>query len=171
MALRLFLLPLALLATACIAEAQTAENTEPSLELTGRVVDAGQILTPEFEERLTTKLAQLEADTQVQFVVATTPSLLGQDIETYSLNLANGWGIGSKERNDGLLLLVAANERRVRIEVGYGLEASVKDEEAAEIIATQMLPRFRESDYEGGIEAGVRALIYEVTPSELKEAA
>ncbi|MEL6486322.1 MAG: TPM domain-containing protein, partial [Pseudomonadota bacterium] len=97
--------------------------------------------------------------------------LTGKDIAAYSLDLANSWGIGSEERDDGLLLLVAPNERQVRIEVGYGLEASVKDEEAAEIIANQIIPHFRESDYEGGIEAGVGALIDEVTPFELKEAA
>jgi len=120
---------------------------------------------------MTATLAQLEVDTQVQLVVATTPDLSGEDIALYSLNLANAWGIGSEERDDGLLVLVAPNERRVRIEVGVGLEASVKDEEAAEIIASHMIPRFRESDYEGGIEAGVEALMDEVKPFEMKEAA
>ena len=169
--MRVLLASIALFATACVGEAQPAESAEPALELTGRVVDAGQILTPEFEERMTATLAQLEADTQVQLVVATTPELAGEDIAAYSLDLANNWGIGNEERDDGLLLLVAPNKRQVRIEVGYGLEASVKDEEAAEIIATQIIPHFRASDYEGGIEAGVDALIDEVTPIELKEAA
>ena len=168
---RVLLCTLALSAAACVAEAQPDEGRKPALELTGRVVDAGQILTPEFEQKLTRTLKRLEAETKVQLVVVTTPDLSGVDIATYSLNLARDWEIGSEERDDGVLLLVAPNERQVRIEVGYGLEASVKDEEAAEIIAVQMVPRFGQKDYQGGIEAGVDALIDEVTPSELKEAA
>jgi len=169
--LRLFSLPFALLATACVAEAQTTPSAEPTLELTGRVVDAADILEPEFEASMTQTLVQLEVDTGVQLVVATTPDLQGEDIAMYSLNLANSWGVGSEERDDGLLVLVAPNERRVRIEVGYGLENSVKDEEAAEIIASHMIPRFREDNFEAGIEAGVAQLVSEVTPSKLKEAA
>ncbi len=164
-------LPLVLLATACVAEAPPAERAQPALDLTGRVVDTAQILTPDFEKSMTATLSKLEADTQVQLIVATTPDLLGEDIAAYSLRLANIWGIGSEERDDGLMMLVAPNEQRVRIEVGYGLEASVKDEEAAEIIATQMIPRFRENDFEGGIAAGVDQLIEEVTPFKMKEAA
>ncbi|NQZ48432.1 MAG: TPM domain-containing protein, partial [Erythrobacter sp.] len=81
------------------------------------------------------------------------------------------WGLGSAERDDGLLLLVAPTERRVRIEVGYGLEASVRDEEASFIIQNEILPHFRSGEYEIGITAAVDALIREVTPYELKEAA
>ena len=144
---------------------------EPFLELTGRVVDAADIFEPSFEAALTETLAELEEDTLVQLVVATTPSLNGYDIADYSLQLARSWGLGDANRHDGLLLLVAPNERKVRIEVGYGLEASVKDEEASEIIREEMLPEFELGNFEAGVEAGVAVLVQEVTPVELKEAA
>ena len=92
-------------------------------------------------------------------MVATTPDLKGYDINDYSFELANAWGIGSNERDDGLLVLVAPNERRVRIEVGLGLEASVRDEEAEEIIREAIIPAFQNGDFEKGISQGVNRLI------------
>lgn len=164
-----------LLAAGCAAESgpsATAQGRkEPALELTGRVIDAASILSEDFEGQLTAKLAQLEEETKVQLVVATTPDLMQQDIASYSLDLARGWGLGDAELNNGLLLLVAPNERQMRIEVGRGLEASVKDEEAAQIIREHIVPEFRESNYEAGIDAGVDQLVREVTPIEMKEAA
>lgn len=159
----------------CAAEAEDnpqAQSTDaPALELTGRVVDAASIISAGVEADLTAKLEALESDTGVQLVVATTPSLDGREIDAYSLDLANAWGIGSAERDDGLLLLVAPNERQVRIDVGYGLEASVKDEEAAAIIYEAIVPEFRTGDFEAGIAKGVDRLVLEVTSIELKEAA
>ncbi len=146
-------------------------DTPPALELTGRVVDAAAILSPEFEQSLTARLARLEEETQVQLVVATTPNLGGRDIDAYSFDLANAWGLGDVKRNDGLLLLVAPNERRVRIQVGLGLEASVRDEDAAAIIQNDILPHFRDGRFERGIDAGVEGLAREVTPISMKEAA
>ena len=168
--MRLALLSLTALLAACAAEV-SGPAQEPSLELTGRVVDAADVLSEGYEQEMTDRLAQLETETRVQLVVATTPSLRGASIESYSLDLANGWGIGSEERDDGLLLLVAPNDRRVRIEVGRGLEASVKDEEAADIIENAIIPSFEKSDYEEGISNGVGRLIEEVSPVQLKEAA
>ncbi len=155
----------------CAAEAEEPAVEPPALERTGRVVDAAGILSPEFEKQLTEKLLMLEQDTLVQLVVTTTPDLEGRDISEYSLDLANDWGLGSEERNDGMVILVAPNERTVRIEVGRGLEASVKDEEAAEIIRRVMIPQFENGDFEIGIDAGVDSLIVEVTPYQSKEAA
>ncbi|MEZ5695109.1 MAG: TPM domain-containing protein [Sphingomonadaceae bacterium] len=143
----------------------------PALELTGRVVDAADIIATPVEAQLTSQLEQLEADTGVQLVVATTPSLEGKDILVYSVDLARAWGIGDAKRNDGLMLLVAPNEREVRIEVGYGLESTVKDEEADEILQQAVLPEFRKGSFERGIMQGVDRLILEVTPAEMKEAA
>lgn len=159
----------ATLLSGCAADARETET--PALELTGRVVDAADILSGPAEDQLNAKLEGLEEDTGVQLVVATTRSLGGHQIEDYSVDLANDWGIGSAERNDGLLLLVAPNERKVRIEVGRGLEASVEDEEAAEIIRDHIVPSFSEEDYDRGVDTGVDALIREVTPNKLKEAA
>ena len=174
---RFFLLCGALFLAGCGAAAgeqparEAIEDDAPFLELTGRVVDAADILSEEFETELSGQLAQLEGQTKVQLVVATTPNLQGYTIEDYSIDLARDWGLGSAKRDDGLLLLVAPNERRVRIEVGYGLEASVKDEEAAEILRVNVLPAFANGDYEQGIRAGVSSLMDEVTPYNLKEAA
>lgn len=153
------------------AEEQELPPRTPALELTGRVVDAAELFDAQYEDGLTRKLGQLEQNTQVQLVVVTTPDLKGQDIADYSVELGRAWGLGSAERDDGLLLLVAPNERMVRIEVGYGLEASVKDEEAAQIIQDDILPHFRNGYFEVGVAEGVDSLIREVTPIELKEAA
>jgi uncharacterized protein len=128
-------------------------------ELTGRVVDNADILTPEAEAALTAKLAALETQTQRQLVVATVPDLQGYDISDYGYQLGRAWGLGDAERNDGALLLVAPNDRKVRIEVGYGLEGYLTDALSALIIQNAMLPRFRENDYPGGIMAGTDAII------------
>lgn len=160
----------ALLLVGCAAEADSSTG-EPVLELTGRVVDAAEVLSPGFELLLAGKLEKLEEDTQVQLVVVTTPDLGGEDVADYTRDLANAWGVGSAERNDGLVLLVAPKERKVRIEVGYGLEASVKDEEAAVIIRDDIVPHFSSGDFERGVDRAVDSLIREVSPYELKEAA
>lgn len=128
-------------------------------ELTGRVVDNADILTPEAEAALTAKLAALETQTQRQLVVATVPDLQGYDISDYGYQLGRAWGLGDAERNDGALLLVAPNDRKVRIEVGYGLEGYLTDALSALIIQNAILPRFRENDYPGGIMAGTDAII------------
>lgn len=127
--------------------------------LTGRVVDAANMLDPAQEAALTSKLEGLETTTGRQLVVATVPSLEGYDEQDYGYRLGRTWGIGSAERNDGAILLVAPNERRVRVEVGYGLEPVLTDALSSVIIQTQILPRFRAGDMAGGIVAGADALI------------
>ena len=134
-----------------------AQGQQAPLALTGWVVDAAQLVEPAREQAMAAMLAQLEADTGVQFVVVTTPSLEGQNIEDYSLRLGNGWGIGSAERDDGVLLVLAPNERRARIEVGLGLETVLPDSFCAEVIAL-MLPSFREERYTDGMAIGMMAL-------------
>jgi uncharacterized protein len=127
--------------------------------LTGRVTDAADIIPPDVEARLTQKLEALEKQSQRQFVVATIPSLEGYEIADYGYRLGREWGIGSKERNDGALLIVAPNERKVRIEVGYGLEGVLTDGLSSLIINQQIVPRFKAGDMPGGIEAGADAVI------------
>ena len=128
-------------------------------ELTGRVVDNADILSPEAEAALTAKLEALETQSQRQLVVATIPDLQGYDIADYGYQLGRAWGLGDAERNDGALLLVAPNDRKVRIEVGYGLEGYLTDALSSLIIQNQILPRFRDGDFPGGIEAGTDAII------------
>ncbi|MEA3065515.1 MAG: uncharacterized protein QOJ27_1967 [Sphingomonadales bacterium] len=127
--------------------------------LTGRVVDRADLLTPDQEARLAGKLEALQREIGPQYVVVTVPSLDGRPIEVYSLALARRWRLGHKDRDDGLMLLVAPNERKVRIEVGLGLERRVTNGFAADVIRDEALPRFKTGHYPEGIEAASDALI------------
>jgi uncharacterized protein len=140
--------------------------------LTGRVVDDAQLLTPEQEQTLTGKLATLEQQTGDQLVVVTVPSLQDQEIEDYGYQLGRHWGIGQKENDGGALLIVAPNERKVRIEVGYGLEGVLTDAYSSMIIRNDILPAFRTGDYAAGIIAGTDAIIAQLTadPAEARAA-
>lgn len=130
--------------------------------LSGRVVDAANIIPDAAEAELTQKLEALEAQSQRQLVVATIPDLQGYDIADYGYQLGRAWGIGHAERNDGALLIVAPNERKVRIEIGYGLEGIMTDALSALIIHNQILPRFRDGDMAGGILAGSDSIIQQL---------
>jgi uncharacterized protein len=123
--------------------------------LSGRVVDDANILDPATRTALTEKLTALEDKTTDQFVVVTVKSLQGQTIENYGYQLGRHWGIGQKGKNNGVLLIVAPNERAVRIEVGYGLEGTLTDALTKVIIENVITPRFRANDYAGGITRGV----------------
>lgn len=127
--------------------------------LTGRVVDAAAVLPPDARARLDALLAQHEANTGQQVVVATVPSLQGQAIEEYGVALGRAWGIGERKKNTGAILLVAPKEHEVRIEVGYGLEGVLTDAVSSQIINERIAPAFRQGDLPGGIERGARAII------------
>lgn len=131
--------------------------------LTGRVVDGADILSPAEEAALTGKLAALESQTTDQLVVVTVASLNGYEIADYGYQLGRSWGIGQKEANNGALLIVAPNDRKVRIEVGYGLEGVLTDAYSSIVIRNDILPYFRENNFYGGIDKGVDALIYQMT--------
>jgi uncharacterized protein len=123
------------------------------------VTDAANILDDGQEVRLTQQLKQLEGKTGHQMVVVTVPSLEGQAIEKYTIDLARRWGIGRREHNDGIVVLVAPNERQVRIEVGLGLEQVVTNEFAATVIQNDMIPRFKEGNFDAGVSDGIATLI------------
>jgi len=127
--------------------------------LSGRVVDQARLLSQEREAEITARLAQLETDTGDQFVVVTLNSLQDYEIEDYGYRLGRAWGIGGSESDSGVLLIVAPNERKVRIEVGYGLEPVLTDALSNQIIQNDILPPFREGGFERGITAGVDAVI------------
>lgn len=127
--------------------------------LTGRVVDQADLLDAATEQALTQKLAALEASSSDQLVVVTVPNLQDREIEEYGYQLGRAWGIGQKEGDNGALLIVAPNERRVRIEVGYGLEPILTDAFSSMVIRNDILPAFRDGDYQAGIVRGVDALI------------
>ena len=130
--------------------------------LTGRVVDNADVLSPEVKTDLTAKLANLEQTTGRQLVVVTLPSLQGYEIEDYGYQLGRTWGIGQKGTNTGALLIVAPTERKVRIEVGYGLEPILTDALSSVIIQTAVLPKFKAGDLEGGVTAGTDAVIQQL---------
>jgi uncharacterized protein len=127
--------------------------------LSGRVVDAANLLDPAQEQALTAKLETLEKGTGRQLVVATIPDLQGYAIEDYGYQLGRAWAIGRKDVNDGVLLIVAPAEKKVRIEVGYGLEPVLTDALSSVIIQQAILPPFREGRMAEGIIAGTDALI------------
>lgn len=139
------------------AEAAAAEPKFPAL--TGRVVDEANLLSPAAKARLTEWLAEYEAQTKRQVVVVTVSTLQGLPIEDYGYRLGRFWGIGQKDLNTGALLLVAPAERAVRIEVGYGLEGELTDAQSRVIIENDILPQFRQGNYEGGIFAGTTAIL------------
>ncbi len=132
-------------------------QTFPSL--TGRVVDQANILKPEERAALEAKLKAYEDKTSDQVVVATVSSLEGTSIEDYANRLFRTWQLGQKKNDNGALLLVAPNDRKVRIEVGYGLEGALTDALSKVIITTAIAPQFQKGDFAGGIDAGVDAIL------------
>jgi uncharacterized protein len=147
---------LLLLLWVCTASALAAADF-PSL--TGRVVDAAGLLPEDVQQQLEQQLEQHEQQTSNQVVVVTLPSLQGYAIDDYGYQLGRHWGIGQAERDNGVLLIVAPNEREVRIEVGYGLEGILTDAGSHAIIEDVMLPQFRDNHYEAGILQGVNAIL------------
>src|SRR3954468_18478692 len=141
----------------CLVTPVLAAPTFPAL--TGRVIDNANILSDSTEFDLNNKLAALENKTSRQLVVVTLPSLQGYEISDYGYQLGRSWGIGQAKLNNGILLIVGPTEHKVRIEVGYGLEPIMTDAFSSVIIQTQILPKFRSGDFNGGVIAGVDALI------------
>jgi uncharacterized protein len=134
--------------------------------LTGRVVDQANIISAETRSAIAAKLADLEAKSGIQLVVATVPSLEGEEIEPYANQLFRIWQLGQKDKNNGVLLLVAPNQRRIRIEVGYGLEGTLTDALSKVIIANAITPRFRAGNFGDGITRGVDDIITVLTTDE-----
>jgi uncharacterized protein len=143
---------------------QASALTFPTLS--GRVVDEAGIIPPDVRQRLDETLKALEAKSSDQLVVVTLPSLQGTDIADYGYQLGRAWGIGQKGLDNGALLIVAPNERKVRIEVGYGLEGILTDALTSVVIQRAILPKFKAGDMAGGIEAGVAAIVSALTDDQ-----
>jgi uncharacterized protein len=131
----------------------------PIPALTGRVMDQAHILDERTVSALTAQLADHEASTSNQVVVVTLPDLQNYTIEQWGRALLNGWGIGQRDKNNGVVLVVAPNDRRLRIEVGYGLTSVLSNSAASNIIEAEIVPRFKREDMPGGITAGVNAIL------------
>jgi len=127
--------------------------------LTGRVVDLAHVLPSNTVESLTARLKAHEETTSNQVTVLVLPSLEGEPLESYSHRVATTWKLGQKGADNGVLLLVAMKERKIRIEVGYGLEGALTDARSAQIIRGEIVPRFRAGDAPGGVAAGVDAIL------------
>ena len=163
--MRRFLLPILILFTALPAAAQNVP------ELSGRIVDQADLLPPDREAALLAKLQQLERDTSRQLVVVTVPELQGYSVEDFGFALGEKWKIGDKEADNGAILLIGLAEKKIRIEVGDGLEPILPDAMAHIIIRDSITPRFKAGDMAGGIEAGTDAIIGQLrAPPEAAEA-
>lgn len=151
---------LAVIAAVVLLLAGAARAAEPEFPpLTGRVVDAAGILSASVQDQLTQMLARQQALTGQQIVVVTLSSLQGLTIEEFGYQLGRHWGIGQKGQDNGALLIVAPNEKKVRIEVGYGLEDRLTDAASRTIIDQQILPRFRQGDFSAGTLQGAAAIL------------
>lgn len=137
-----------------------AVQAQPSVPpLTGRVVDRAEVLSPSTEQTLTEQLATHERATSNQIVVLTVPSLEGESVERVALDVFNTWGLGQADLDNGVLVLIARDDREMRIEVGYGLEGTLTDSRAGRIIRSEFVPAFRNGNYDAGTLAGVSAVI------------
>lgn len=142
----------------CIAtESAFAEPKIP--RLTKRVMDQAAMLSPGARQQLESQLTAYENQTGHQFVLLTVPSLEGLPIENYSLKVVEAWKLGDKKRDDGLLLLIAKQDRKMRIEVGYGLEGAVPDATAAQVIRYKLEPAFKAGQFEQGIFSAFEVLM------------
>ena len=136
-----------------------AQSSPEFPELSGRVVDRADMLSPEVEARLTQMLEAHEDASTEQVVVVTLPDLQGYPIEDFGYQLGRHWGIGQEDEDNGALLIVAEEERAIRIEVGYGLEGRLTDAQSAVIINQAISPAFRQGDFQAGIVNGAAAMI------------
>ena len=151
------------LALVCIFSAALSAAAADFPALSGRVVDAAGVLSAVARAGLETKLQALEDKSGIQLVVATVRSLGGDDIEPYANGLFRTWKLGEKTKNNGVLFLIAPTERKIRIEVGYGLEGTLTDAISKIIIANAVAPRFKAGDFPGGVERGVDDIITTLT--------
>ncbi|WP_304640144.1 TPM domain-containing protein [Pseudomonas sp.] len=147
----------ALLALVLLSAPLVAQDAFPPL--TGRVVDQAGMIDTQVEAQLTRMLAGHEQATGEQLVVVTIPTLAGRSIEEYGVELGRHWGIGQRGEDNGALLIIAQEERRLRIEVGYGLEDRLTDAQAAMIINGIITPAFRQGQFQQGIVRGTEAMI------------
>jgi len=144
--------------------------------LRGYVNDYAGMLSRQTAQRLETVLSEFEKSDSTQMVVLTIPSLEGESLEDFSIKVAETWKIGWKGKDNGAILLVVKNERKIRIEVGRGLEGKLTDLVSGRIIRNEIVPRFKSADFDGGIEQGISSMVavakgeYSTTPQEEKPA-
>ncbi len=158
------LIPAVIVICAALASQAVAQ---PVPQLTGRINDYARMISPATAQALEGELARFEASDSTQIVVLTIPSLKGEDLEDFSIKVAESWKIGHQGVDNGVILLVAKDDRKVRIEVGRGLEGRLTDLVAGRIVRNLIIPRFKTGDFDGGITAGVTGIM-EVVRGEYK---
>ena len=143
--------------------------------LQSRVNDYATILSPPAVQELEARLAEFERQESTQIVVLTVPTLAGDSLEDFSIRVAQAWRIGQKGTDNGAILLIAAQDRKMRIEVGRGLEGVLTDLQAGRIVRDEIAPRFRAGNMDGGVAAGVAAIMgavtgeYQAAPRDLRD--
>jgi len=168
------IVPLLLAALLAVTSTAVALDVPP---LRSRVTDLAGMISPQAELRLEQALKDFEQSDSTQVAILTVPSLEGESVEEYALKVASAWGLGQHQHDNGALLLVAKQERRIRIEVGYGLEGRLTDLLAGRIVDNEIAPRFKQGDLDGGFLAGTAAIIeavrgeYQATAKKKKQRA
>jgi uncharacterized protein len=154
----------------CLPTVGTALDVPP---LKAHVNDYANILSPAAAQKIEDELTAFETSDSTQIAVLTIPSLEGENLEEYSIKVADAWRIGQKGKDNGAILLVSKGDRKIRIEVGRGLEGTLTDLLSGRIIRNEIAPRFKQGDFDGGVEAGVSAIMsvvkgeYTATPQDL----
>src|SRR3989344_4838195 len=131
----------------------------------GHVTDSANIINPSARQELEAKLREYRDKTSIEIAIVTVLSLNGLSVEEYTINLAQKWGVGDKKKDNGIVLLVAPNERKMRIEVGYGMEPDLTDAEAGRIIQNDIIPSFKSGQIQAGILAGVNERLNRLGPA------
>ncbi|MCL4233963.1 MAG: YgcG family protein [Deltaproteobacteria bacterium] len=144
---------------AVLALAGAALALVPVPNLTGRVNDTAGILDGSQRDRIEQALADFERQTTTQIALLTVPSLDGEDIAAFGIRVGDAWKIGQADKDNGAILIVAPKDRKVRIEVGYGLEGALTDAESSQIIRNVIVPAFRDGNWYGGIAGGLDAMM------------
>ena len=155
-------LRLAFVAVAAVATLVTAVAARGAVDvpyLTGRVVDNAEILKPATRERVAALAKAHEDKTSDQIAVLTVPTLGGESVEEFAVRVFEAWKLGQKGKDNGVLVIVAPQDRKMRIEVGYGLEGTLPDVAASRIVRNVMTPAFKNGDFDRGVEEGVAAIV------------
>lgn len=150
---------LLILVWASLSGAQTSQTLLPVPALSGRVVDLTASLTAQQQAEIEQKLREFEESKGSQIAVLIVPATAPESIEQFALRVAEQWKLGRKKIDDGAILVIAKNERALRIEVGYGLEGVLNDATAKRIIEERIVPRFKQDDFQGGISSGIDAML------------
>ena len=153
----------------CLTNLAGVQELQAVPRLATHVTDRTATLAPDQRSRLETKLADFERQKGVQIALLIVPTVSPETVEQYALRVVESWKLGRKGVDDGVLLLVAKDDRKLRIEVGYGLEGALNDATAKRIISETITPRFKQGDYFGGVDAGLDAMIKVIGGEPLPE--